>query len=289
MQNVVYAVVIVDTVVYVGETMKGMGERFLSYRYGNPLRRDTDNRVKERITESLQRGETVNVWATQPFAEVTLPTGKHNIPASKPIEELLIATLRPELNAKNIGRSTTPDLVKHPKRTPINGLAIASEENRMPTISQRDFAVRLVNKELIRMGYKITANDTATADITAEYNGKKYAIFVRFRHFRTGPNESEMDVIKNDDIAKSTTAAAASQRIPTLAYVANLSTRTSTHLFLTSFDHIQTDPKRFKKVKNGYGLYFSAKRIGQYVDDPMLTYRFWNDDNLEQLCEQTIL
>ena len=42
--------------VYVGETTTGMGVRFEGYRYGSPLERDTDNRVKMAIRKHWKRG-----------------------------------------------------------------------------------------------------------------------------------------------------------------------------------------------------------------------------------------
>jgi hypothetical protein len=71
-KNVVYAFAIDDRVAYVGETTKGMGERFLSYRYGNPLKRDTDNRVKIEITKALEKGRSVTIWASIPNASIII-------------------------------------------------------------------------------------------------------------------------------------------------------------------------------------------------------------------------
>ncbi len=103
--NLVYAFAIGDDVIYVGETTKGITERFKSYRSGNPNVRDTDNRVKEKITEALQAGIEVTIWVSQPKAIIELPNGKHEIPASKPVEEMLISCIKPTLNKKDIGQS----------------------------------------------------------------------------------------------------------------------------------------------------------------------------------------
>lgn len=105
-RNVVYAFVVDGYVQYVGETTAGMASRFASYRYGNPLESDTDNRVKLAITEALEFNRTVEIWAAHPTAEYRLPNGEIlAVPASKPLEEHLICVLRPNLNVKNLAGS----------------------------------------------------------------------------------------------------------------------------------------------------------------------------------------
>jgi len=98
-RNIIYAFVINSEVQYIGETTAGIASRFISYRYGNPLERDTDNRVKRAITEALIAGKSVEIWASCP-----LTTFQHaeydpiQVPASKPLEEYLIGKLNPSLN-----------------------------------------------------------------------------------------------------------------------------------------------------------------------------------------------
>lgn len=102
-RNVTYAFVVGGTVRYVGETTAGMASRFTGYRYGNPLGRDTDNRVKVAITQALADGQHVEIWAGQPSARFLQPNGAElEIPASKPLEQLLIALLQPAWNAQGI-------------------------------------------------------------------------------------------------------------------------------------------------------------------------------------------
>ncbi|CAM2161532.1 GIY-YIG domain-containing protein [Paraburkholderia sacchari] len=96
--NVVYAFVVGTSVMYVGETGAGMRSRFAGYRYGNPLVRDTDNRVKLGITQALTEGNLVHIWASQPIAHLTLPTGILEGPASKLLEGHLIDLFRPPWN-----------------------------------------------------------------------------------------------------------------------------------------------------------------------------------------------
>ena len=100
-RNIVYAFMFGGLVRYIGETTAGMASRFIGYRYGNPLKTDTDNRVKIEITQALMLGNAVEIWAGQPVARMALPDGTElAIPASKPLEEHLITLLKPDLNVK---------------------------------------------------------------------------------------------------------------------------------------------------------------------------------------------
>jgi hypothetical protein len=102
-KHVVYAFVIKGKVIYVGETSKGLNSRFAGYGYGNPNKRDTDNRIKKMITKSLTSNIAVSIWAATPVAVLKLHASEYEVPASKPVEEILIARLNPKLNKKKIG------------------------------------------------------------------------------------------------------------------------------------------------------------------------------------------
>ena len=101
-QGFVYAFSVDDEVVYVGETTQAMGERFNSYRYGNPLVRDTDNRVKKRITKALEERQKVLIWFYSQTTDFQFAGESLSISVNKPIEEELIRRLSPELNTKKI-------------------------------------------------------------------------------------------------------------------------------------------------------------------------------------------
>jgi len=101
--NIVYAFVANEQVLYFGETTAGLNSRFQGYRYGNPLESDTDNRIKKAITAELVSGGKVSIWCSQPVGTLRLPSGELlEIPASKPLEEYLISKFRPKLNVKNL-------------------------------------------------------------------------------------------------------------------------------------------------------------------------------------------
>jgi hypothetical protein len=95
----VYAFAIDEEVVYVGESAQPMGTRFQSYRYGNPVESDTDNRVKIHITKALQQGREVSIWCISRHMDVHFGGEQIQMPLSKPIEDLLIRRLHPILNS----------------------------------------------------------------------------------------------------------------------------------------------------------------------------------------------
>ncbi|WP_415911917.1 hypothetical protein [Neptuniibacter sp. QD37_11] len=102
-RDVVYAFEVEGQVLYVGETTVGIASRFGDYRYGNSNPLDTDNRIKCKITETLESSKQVNIWFMKPKARYQLPNYEYiDVPASKPLEEVLINQIRPVLNVKNI-------------------------------------------------------------------------------------------------------------------------------------------------------------------------------------------
>lgn len=106
--DVVYAFVVDSHIRYIGETTKGMAERFISYRSGNTKITDTDNAVKLVITNALMEGKEVKIWAGHPRAIFQLANGESfQVPASKPLEEHLIHLIKPDLNVKRLTAKIT--------------------------------------------------------------------------------------------------------------------------------------------------------------------------------------
>lgn len=58
LENVVYVFKTKKEILYIGETTKGIKERFTSYRYGFDKLTDTDNRVKEKYNKTFIRRRT---------------------------------------------------------------------------------------------------------------------------------------------------------------------------------------------------------------------------------------
>lgn len=108
-RGVVYALTVDDAIAYIGETSR-LRSRCESYRYGNPLENDTDNRVKLELTEALQRNCTVDIWALVPESQVQLGEHQLTLSASKPVEQWLISKLNPPLNRQ--GRVPPRDILE---------------------------------------------------------------------------------------------------------------------------------------------------------------------------------
>jgi len=112
---IVYAFVIKEKVVYVGETSNGLESRFSGYKSGAGNEKDTDNKIKKRITKSLLENNTPSIWAGTPVATLRLsnPSQVCEVPASKPVEQILINRLKPELNIQKTGTNIT-EMPCHP-------------------------------------------------------------------------------------------------------------------------------------------------------------------------------
>lgn len=103
-RNVVYAFLVAGSCRYVGETNVGLVSRFDGYRYGNPVVRDTDNRIKEAITEAIL-SSTVDIWASSPVARLDLADSSMSLPVSKPLQDFLIEHINPDLNVGGVGNA----------------------------------------------------------------------------------------------------------------------------------------------------------------------------------------
>jgi hypothetical protein len=105
-RNVVYAFTLNEVPRYIGHThaRSGFRSRLESYRYGNPLLRDTDNRVKKEITSHLSKGGDVGIWIAQPIAVLELPGRTVRVSGCTLLEELLIQELKPAFNVQALGQ-----------------------------------------------------------------------------------------------------------------------------------------------------------------------------------------
>ncbi|ESU20950.1 hypothetical protein FCR2A7T_07200 [Flavobacterium cauense R2A-7] len=100
LENVVYVFKTENEILYIGETTKGIKERFSSYRYGFDKLIDTDNRIKVEITKILLENKPIEIYLLQPKAIVKFNNENIELPVSKSLEDYLITTYRPRLNKK---------------------------------------------------------------------------------------------------------------------------------------------------------------------------------------------
>jgi len=100
LENVVYVFKTKNEILYIGETTKGIKERFTSYRYGFDKLIDTDNRVKEEITKLLLENEIIEIYLMQPKAIFNFNNKNIELSISKSLEDYLISTYRPRINKK---------------------------------------------------------------------------------------------------------------------------------------------------------------------------------------------
>ncbi len=100
LENVVYVFKTTKEILYIGETTKGVKERFSSYRYGFDKLFDTDNRVKVEITKLLLENEKIEIYLLQPKAIFNFNSKSIELHISKSLEDYLITTYEPRINKK---------------------------------------------------------------------------------------------------------------------------------------------------------------------------------------------
>lgn len=100
LENVVYVFKTKKEILYIGETTKGIKERFTSYRYGFDKLTDTDNRVKEKITKLLLEDELIEIYLLQPKATFNFNGEDIELSISKSLEDYLISKYNPRINKK---------------------------------------------------------------------------------------------------------------------------------------------------------------------------------------------
>ncbi len=100
LKNVVYVFKSEEEILYIGETTKGIKERFVSYRYGFDKLNDTDNRVKKEITKLLIENKQIEIYLIQPKVNFLFNDENIELSISKSLEDYLITIYRPKINKK---------------------------------------------------------------------------------------------------------------------------------------------------------------------------------------------
>lgn len=103
---VTYAFLFGDVIEYIGSTRQTINARLSQYRRGfsdnsriDKGENDTDNRVKEGVTQALIRNTIVSIWIAQPKAVLLLFDGTEiEIDAYESLEKILINRFRPAIN-----------------------------------------------------------------------------------------------------------------------------------------------------------------------------------------------
>jgi hypothetical protein len=96
--EVIYAFSVKDKIIYVGQTTRKIKDRLADYRRGFDKKQDTDNRVKERITELLVSKKTIDIFIYRPIVNFIFNNKSIEIPISKSLEKLIIELEKPEIN-----------------------------------------------------------------------------------------------------------------------------------------------------------------------------------------------
>jgi hypothetical protein len=114
-------------------------------------------------------------------------------------------------------------------------------------------------------------------DLIAEKMGKRIAVSVKTRLFRSGSIESRMMVFEFSALVKLQNFAQQFVMDPIFAQVVCLADDRIIHLFMIRAEKI---PQVLPKVTHGYSIQFSNKKIDNLIKNDLVDYCCWKDENI---------
>ena len=140
-----------------------------------------------------------------------------------------------------------------------------------------DFGEGLAMYAFIRSQYEVVHVDHVGADLMAEKNGSKLAISVKTRNREKLTKESDMVVIKDDDINKLDFFSKKFGMDSVFCQIICEKKKNIIHMFIISVTDLK---KGMKKNNNGYSLYYSAKKISKTKSIAGMHYSQWSDEKI---------
>jgi len=140
-----------------------------------------------------------------------------------------------------------------------------------------DFGEGLVTYALIRKGYEIAFVDHVGADLIAEKDGKRLAISVKTRMFKTGSKESQVFVVEKDHLAKLEHFAAQFGMLPVFALVISLVDEHMIHLLIMPVADLK---KSLPEVKHGYSVRFTPAKRSELMARSFVDYSCWKEEKI---------
>jgi len=140
-----------------------------------------------------------------------------------------------------------------------------------------DFGEGLATYALIKSQYEVAYVDHVGADLIAEKNGKRIAVSVKTRNRNTDTKESEMVVIKDDDIVKLDYFSNKFGLDSVFCQIICQEKYSAIHMFMISVPDIING---MKKCAEGYSLYFSEKKINDTISIQGMKYSQWLNENI---------
>ena len=140
-----------------------------------------------------------------------------------------------------------------------------------------DFGEGLVTYALIRKGYEIAFVDHVGADLIAEKDGKRLAISVKTRMFRTGSKESQVFVVEKDHLAKLEHFAVQFGLRPVFALVISLVDERMIHVLIMPVTNLKNS---LPEVKHGYSIRFTPTKRSELMARSFVDYSCWKEEKI---------
>lgn len=139
-----------------------------------------------------------------------------------------------------------------------------------------DFGEGLVTYTLIRKGFEVAKVDHVGADLIAEHEGRRYAISVKSRMYRSGSVETKGVLLKQDDIDKLDFFSAQFGMISLFAHVCSIADDNIIHLVMLPVSIV---PRVMSETKEGY-----RRDIRHLIINDMVDYSCWRDEKIGHLA-----
>lgn len=140
-----------------------------------------------------------------------------------------------------------------------------------------DFGEGLATYALIRGGYEVAHVDHVGADLIAEKDEKRIAVSVKTRNRVNATKESDMVVIKSDDIEKLKYFSDKFGMEPIFCQIICQAKNNIIHMFMIKISDVEAN---MKKAQNGYSLSFSDGQIEKTKNIQGMTYSQWNNETI---------
>lgn len=138
-----------------------------------------------------------------------------------------------------------------------------------------DFGEGLVTYTLIRKGFEVAKVDHVGADLIAEHKGRRYAISVKSRMYRSGSVETKGVLLKQDDIDKLEFFSAQFGMAPLFAHVCSIADDKVIHLVMFPVSIVSLV---MSETKEGY-----RRDIRHLIINDMVDYSCWRDEKIGHL------
>lgn len=124
---------------------------------------------------------------------------------------------------------------------------------------------------------EIACVDHVGADLIAEKDGKRLAISVKIRMFRTGSKESQVFVVEENHLTKLEHFANQFGMRPVFALVISLIDESMIHLLMIPGKGIR---ESLPKVMHGYSFRFNPAKRSVLMAKPFVDYSCWKEETI---------